>query len=357
MACKVGDKVRFIDDVGGGTVLRIEGKTVFVADDDGFEMPTQLSNVVVVDGVKENNFPARVAEQKSAPSRPNEATAAPSPPQPAEDTAQAHSKSDELSRDRQGDSYELMLAFLPPKNEKSELFLLNDSPYRLHYCVGMYERSGDVQPLAQGSMESDSKQLLKGVNLSELREARTLRVQVLLHKNIPYKPHDLEPADVELNPLKFFRQGAFTENDFFDENALIYRVFSSEEVEKEKMSSVSAEEIRQAMLQKNDAQPTSPKPQPEPEVEEIDLHAEVLVHDPSKLQAGELLELQMARFTAALENALKSGRKGKMVFIHGIGSGKLKQELRSSLTKNYSRLSFQDASFKEYGYGATMVFL
>jgi hypothetical protein len=313
--------------------------------------------VVVVAGVKENNFPAQAAEKKTAPVRPSEAAAAPAPPQPAEETAQPNSNGSELAHDPQGNSYELMLAFLPPKNEKSELYLLNDSPYRLHYCVGIYERNGSVQPLAQGSILPDSKQLLKFISISELREARILRVQALLHKNIPYTPHDLEPADVELNPLKFFRQGAFIENDFFDENALIYRVFSSESAEKEKMSSISAEEVKQALLQKNEAQPTPQKPQPEPEVEEVDLHAEALVSDPSKLQAGELLELQLSRFTAVLENALKSDRRGKMVFIHGIGSGKLKQELRSSLAKNYPRLSFQDASFKEYGYGATMVFL
>ena len=363
MACKVGDKVRFLDDVGGGAVLRIEGSTVFVADEDGFEMPTHISNVVVVEGVRENNFPAQLAEKKPEPARPGEAAASPpapaQPQQPAAEAAQPNSNGNnsEPEHDQQGSSYELMLAFLPPKNDKSELYLLNDSPYRVHYCAGMYERSGGVMPLAQGSIMPDSKQLLKAVSLSELREARILRLQVLLHKNIPYAPYDLAPADVELNPLKFFRQGAFTENEFFDENALIYRVFSSEGAEKEKMSSVSAEEVKLALLQKNEAQPKPQSPQPEPEVEEVDLHAEMLVSDPGKLQAGELLELQLARFTAVLENALKSGRKGRLVFIHGIGSGKLKQELRSSLAKNYSRLSFQDASFKEYGYGATMVFL
>jgi dsDNA-specific endonuclease/ATPase MutS2 len=47
----------------------------------------------------------------------------------------------------------------------------------------------------------------------------------------------------------------------------------------------------------------------------------------------------------------------KMVFIHGVGNGKLKYELIKALNERYPDLVYQDASFKEYGYGATMVYL
>jgi hypothetical protein len=362
---KIGDKVRFLNDVGGGTVLRIEGKTVVITDDDGFEIPTPISNVVVVNVRESTNFPA------SASAREANAPVAPSPVRQAEaghkkrvgDDAPADAPEDEQPQeaapehDAPGESYEVMLAFLPPANEKTELYLLNDSPYRTLYSVGMYEHDGSVQPLAQGQMEGDSKQQIKTLSISLLRNTRTLRVEILLYKNVTYKPQNLDAVDVELKPLKFFRQGAFVENDFFEEKALIIRLFSSEMVEKERMSSVSAEEIREAMLQKNDAPPKPPQELPQPELEEVDLHAEMLVDDVRKFSAGELLELQMSRFTATLENALASRRKGRIVFIHGIGSGKLKQELRQKLATAYPEISFQDASFREYGYGATMVFL
>jgi dsDNA-specific endonuclease/ATPase MutS2 len=64
----------------------------------------------------------------------------------------------------------------------------------------------------------------------------------------------------------------------------------------------------------------------------------------------------MSRFTIALDGAVRSKTK-KIVFIHGIGNGKLKYEIRKTLDSKYSRLKYQDASFKEYGYGATMVIL
>jgi dsDNA-specific endonuclease/ATPase MutS2 len=47
----------------------------------------------------------------------------------------------------------------------------------------------------------------------------------------------------------------------------------------------------------------------------------------------------------------------KIVFIHGVGNGKLKHELRRILDAEYKNLRYQDASFKEYGFGATMVLL
>ncbi len=93
-----------------------------------------------------------------------------------------------------------------------------------------------------------------------------------------------------------------------------------------------------------------------PEVEEVDLHIQHILSGYENLTPGEILEAQMARFTTALDGAIRS-RKRKIVFIHGRGEGKLKYEIHKKLESNYSGLTFQDASFKEYGYGATLVII
>ena len=46
---KVNDIVRFLNDVGGGRVARVEGNTVYVEDEDGFERPALARDVVVVE--------------------------------------------------------------------------------------------------------------------------------------------------------------------------------------------------------------------------------------------------------------------------------------------------------------------
>ena len=48
MNVKINDIVRFLNDVGGGRVSRIDGKTVYVEDEDGFERPASERDLVVV---------------------------------------------------------------------------------------------------------------------------------------------------------------------------------------------------------------------------------------------------------------------------------------------------------------------
>ena len=46
---KIGDKVRFLSEMGGGKVAGFQGKDiVLVEDEDGFEIPMRINDVVVV---------------------------------------------------------------------------------------------------------------------------------------------------------------------------------------------------------------------------------------------------------------------------------------------------------------------
>ncbi len=94
----------------------------------------------------------------------------------------------------------------------------------------------------------------------------------------------------------------------------------------------------------------------EPGIEEVDLHIESLVDDNSGMSNGEILEIQMGRFKTALDTAIIHKLR-RIVFIHGVGNGKLKHEIRRTLDRQYPELKYQDASFREYGYGATMVII
>jgi dsDNA-specific endonuclease/ATPase MutS2 len=53
------------------------------------------------------------------------------------------------------------------------------------------------------------------------------------------------------------------------------------------------------------------------------------------------------------ENHNKKGVK--IVFIHGKGDGVLRSALVKELQAKYKTCRYQDASFREYGFGATMV--
>ena len=47
---RIGSRVRFLSEVGGGTVVGFQkGNIVLVEDEDGFQIPTLMSEVVVVE--------------------------------------------------------------------------------------------------------------------------------------------------------------------------------------------------------------------------------------------------------------------------------------------------------------------
>jgi len=74
------------------------------------------------------------------------------------------------------------------------------------------------------------------------------------------------------------------------------------------------------------------------------------------LENKEILDIQIGKFRNELNEAIAQ-KYEKVVFIHGIGAGTLKMEIRNILQKEFKKYQFQDASFREYGYGATMVLL
>lgn len=71
--------------------------------------------------------------------------------------------------------------------------------------------------------------------------------------------------------------------------------------------------------------------------------------------AGEALERQLLRFRGELNSAIRAGEAG-VIFIHGVGSGKLREEIHAIIASDYPACSCHDAPFSRYGYnGATEV--
>ena len=67
-----------------------------------------------------------------------------------------------------------------------------------------------------------------------------------------------------------------------------------------------------------------------------------------------ILKYQIEKFNEAMKSVLR--KKGqRIVFIHGKGDGVLRKAILTELKVKYPQCRWQDASFKEYGYGATMV--
>jgi len=88
---------------------------------------------------------------------------------------------------------------------------------------------------------------------------------------------------------------------------------------------------------------------------EIDLHIHNLTDNQRGMDNYDMLNLQIDVARNKIEWA-HSNNIPKLVFIHGVGAGVLKQEL-DFLFDRYEYLKYYDANFQKYGKGATEVYL
>ena len=86
----------------------------------------------------------------------------------------------------------------------------------------------------------------------------------------------------------------------------------------------------------------------------VDLHINELLDNTHGMSPADILNYQIDTFRKTMDSNI--GHKGqKIVFIHGKGEGVLRQALMKELNHRYKSCEVQDASFREYGYGATQV--
>jgi hypothetical protein len=119
-------------------------------------------------------------------------------------------------------------------------------------------------------------------------------------------------------------------------------------------------EIKAAILEKEVAgtaankvpasKPSNPKTPPR----EVDLHINKLMDSVVGMTNTEILTVQLDIFRRELNQAIRNNER-EIIFIHGIGNGTLKGEIRRVAGQEYKWCSQEDASFREYGFGATRI--
>jgi hypothetical protein len=351
MRFKQGDKVRFLNDVGGGVVTRVDANgAVYVETPDGFEIPVAAKDLVGAQGfsVAEDND-APVAASRPVPKKPaaekrTESTAAPKVP--------VVSGEDHPVR--------MLLGFIPENqgpvfNSPVGCYLINDSPFFGYYTVGSFER-GNYYHVADGMIESDTKNLLKVFEPASLSRITGFHVQVIWFSAGRYKRRTPVDQLVDVHMVNFSKDSYYRNNEFFEEKAILFTVAGKEEPLKPADIEVPTRVIEQKTVADMMRSETVRKKEPVSDTLEIDLHLEEIAPGANQFTQQSFLALQMTKFRAALEEAL-SKKMRRLVVIHGVGQGTLKMEIRKELQEKYPGFPFQDASFREYGFGATMVYL
>ncbi|MDE5726695.1 MAG: DUF2027 domain-containing protein [Duncaniella sp.] len=356
---KIGDRIRFLNSVGGGIITRIEGQIAYV-DDDGFETPTLLRECVVVASAEET------ARMKASAPDPQPAVAKTA--QPAA-TATPAAQAQAAPETPEGEKLNIVVAFEPQdikhlNTTRFDTYIVNDSNYSL-YAVYSTRADGETDWTARfASLIEPSMQVFMGeIEGSDLPEMDRISLQIIPFKtDRPYRLKTPVSVEMPLDTTKFFKLHCFRESPYFDSEVISLEIVRDDVVRSR--SKVEAVTIEEAIKAKRAADRPARKPVAKretkaqsakrPGIIEVDLHISELLDTTAGLSPADILNRQVDEFRRVMDANLRN--KGqKIVFIHGKGEGILRNALLKELKHRYKGVDVQDASFREYGFGATQV--
>ena len=343
---KIGDKVRFLSEVGGGVISGFKDKnTALVEDEDGFEVPVLIRECVVIE-----------ADDYNIKRKPS-ATPAPSVKKESDTVDKPVTyRAPEM---KGGDSLNVKLAFVPQdikmiSSTAFDSYIINDSNYLIYYTYLSAE--GNSQKMrSHGLISPNTKEYIEEFYHSDMNDMERLSIQLIAFKD--NKTFLMKPAvsvTHRIDTVKFYKVHSFTDSIYFDSPSLIYDIVKNDIPLKQVY--VSPDEIKEAIIiKKEDIE----KPRTEParkrmDIVEIDLHSDEILETTAGMSAKDILDYQIEYFHKTIEQ-YKNKKGEKIVFIHGKGDGTLRKALLNELKYKYKNYQSQDASFREYGYGATMV--
>lgn len=341
---KIGDKVRFLHETGGGVVAGFKGNQVLVEDEDGFQIPMLQQEVVVIEET----------EIKTHQTRAESRVIATAPTQEKEIITQK-------AAERQGgDRISFYLAFVPIDRNNFfhtdfELFLVNDSNYYIDYIYCGVENN-NLQLRQRGQIEPNTQLFVEEITRDDFQNYERIAIQAMAYKTEkPFKAKPTIDVQLHIDNTKFFKLHSFQENLFFEQPALIYTI-----VENDKPNNplkINAQALKESMYRGAETSPIPPRTTKRKGDENaliVDLHADALLNTTEGMQPLEILNLQIKKFKDILaENSKQKGLR--IIFIHGKGEGVLRNAIINSLRHDHKKYTYQDASFQEYGYGATQV--
>ena len=215
---KIGDKVRFLNEVGGGVVTGFIGNNlVNVENEDGFDIPVPIRDVVVVETDDYN---------MAKPEKPTGASSVVEDNKPAEMPLTYKPMPMERAGAELGNLYLCAVPVSPLMITESDmdLYVVNDCNYFVDFTL-MKGENNAWTVLYRGTVEPNMKIFLLTVDHEELNSLENLCMQMLYYKQ--GKSFLMKPAmSVRIKPdlSKFFKLHTFRENDFFDEKVQTWEV-------------------------------------------------------------------------------------------------------------------------------------
>lgn len=354
MKYKIGDKIKFLNDVGGGIIQKIISPTmVCVTNQDGFDIPVLISEIIFA----ESNEPSEKAfnqhfEVDDSEQRLDE---------------EDNNRSVKLQRfsSLHKNAFGIYLGYVPQDQiwfvkDAIDLYIVNYTDFEVMYNLAMEEEDGTFSGVDYDSIAPFSKVHITTIERNELEKWLKGYAQTLFFKETDTQARLPLHAPFQVKLLRFLEKESYTTANFMAEKGIFIYLgksfqagISQQEVLKKDSQALEEVQVKISQIVNDEVFITPYKT--DRFTAEVDLHIESIVDDPGKLEKGEILEKQKKLFTRCLESAIKE-KLQKIIFIHGVGNGSLKNEI-SQMLKQYPNLHYFDASMQKYGCGATEVLI
>lgn len=347
MRFKVGDKVTFLNESGGGIVKEIiDNKLVKVETGEGFEMPV-LSSELIPDFRSMNKEEINVFAPVEKPEKPV-------PPHEEHETLNIS----EINpwgtvKEEKG----IYLAFEPHDQQwlltgEMDVMLLNHTSHELLYNLFM-KQDGKLTGIDYGSLENEKKVVIETIARDDIENWCSGYIQFIFHDDNPKAVLLPIHSAIDIKPNRFFKEGSYKSNTLLQGKAILLSV-----APESTFQAVSGlEESRKYDIhgQIQDTEQIKEKPlidKHRTNFEEavVDLHIGELVDNIAGLSSHDMFNLQLSYFRKTLESAIQNDYR-KITFIHGVGNGVLKNAIVSEL-ENYEQTENRMAEISKFGVGA-----
>ncbi len=360
MDFKVGDKVSFLNDKGGGIVTKITSDNiVHVTIEDGFEIPVMAKELLKT-GTAEMSDDITRAHQNIIAKK-NE------PEYEVEDILPLYISHNNPDQRPEG----LYFCFVPeiqdnPLSGSLEIHLINHTRYTSVFSFFL-NHSGDYHGTEYGYLDAQSRLQLGTIGRSEIEKWANALWQNVFFQEDKCRPLPPFSGLVNFRPIKLYKEESFQfesllrKKAFFVEVALISdlnkKPLLDEKISKETLKTLE-EKIRPAASSTTSKPPQSKesfleKHKIDDRIAEVDLHIGELVDNFTNMENSDMLNMQLDYFRKCLHQAEKE-KLSKVIFIHGVGNGKLKTEINKAL-QSAQGIDYYDAPYARYGMGATEV--
>lgn len=355
MRFKVGDKVTFLNEKGGGTIKAIiDSKLVKVETDDGFEMPVLSSELIpdfrAMETDEDVDFdfihPSKKAENK----------------QPVEEEPEPSNISEINPWGTIKEEKGLYLAFEPHDQQwlltgDLDVVLLNHTSWEVLYNLFLFQ-DGKLKGVDYGSLEKETRVVIETITRDELENWCSGYIQFLLHNDSPEKVVLPVHTEIQIKLNRFFKEGSYRSNTLLRGKALLlslapestFRAASEDEASRKYDDHGQASEARPVK-----EKPLIEKHRTQFDEAVVDLHIGELVENIAGLSNHDMFEIQLNYFRKTLESAIKNEYR-KVTFIHGVGNGVLKDAIVKEL-EEYEGLENKMASISKFGVGAIDVII